>query len=87
MPHVRMQIASYDNQPYVEGRSTNINTDAEYYNRMNYGQPEQPNSGSVNPNMGADILRINYTQTIIPQPNPQPSQNEILAHKSNRTII
>lgn len=65
-----------DNQPDAEERSTNINTDAEYNNRINYGQPEQPYSSSVNPNMGAGI----------PQSNPHPSEkqkNNVL----NRALI
>lgn len=65
-----------DNQPHVEGRNTNMNTDAEYYNRMNYEQPEQPYSGSVNPNMGAGMPRNNYPQPTIPQPNASPSQKQ-----------
>lgn len=58
-----------DNQPDAEG-STYINTDAKYNNRINYGQPEQPYSNSVDPNMGAEI----------PQSNPHPTEKE----KNNR---
>ncbi|RUT00383.1 hypothetical protein DSM106972_075110 [Dulcicalothrix desertica PCC 7102] len=64
-----------DNLPDAEG-STHINTSAEYNNRINYGQPEQPYSSSVNPNMDAGI----------PQSNPHSSEkqkNNVL----NRALI
>lgn len=57
-----------DNQPDAEV-STHINTGAEYNNRINYGQSEQPYSSSVNPKMDAEI----------PQSNPYPSEK----HKNN----